>query len=156
MTTTSSSDERRNAIGKQLVRAAKNGRAQRSKRIVELLSGWPGLRRWVNAAMWAAAGNGQTAAMRLMLNYGADVRSLDDEAIRSAAYGGHSKTVEAVAAIIFAPDSWRGKGLPEILAEATALHENIKEGDIADDRLRAADTIIKSQALSCWERMGAA
>ena len=94
--------------------------------------------------MRAAAGNGQNATMRVMLDYGADVRSIDDEAIRVAAYGGHSETVEALAAIIFAPDSWHGKDLPEILVEVTVLHENIRASyPISKDKLQVADTIIK-------------
>lgn len=133
--------------------AAKNGRVQRSRRIVELLRGWPGLGRWIDAAMRAAAGNGENVTMRLMFDYGADVRSLDDEAIRSAAFEGHSETVEALAARIFAPDSWRGKGLDEILAEAAVLHENLKVYNIANDRLQVADGIIKNQAMACWVRM---
>lgn len=88
-----------------------------------------------------------------MLDYGADARSLDDEAIRSAAFAGHSETVEALAARIFAPDSWRGKGLDEMLAEAAVLHENLQIYNIANDRLQAADGIIKNQALICWTHM---
>jgi len=104
-----------------------------------------------------AAREGYTFDVEISLAMGADVHATNDWALCCAAYWGHTKTVQVLAAHIFAPDSWRGKKRTEIEAQADALYGRIKStslmSPIKPERLREAATILLDCALNCWEQV---
>jgi hypothetical protein len=111
----------------------------------------------LDSRLISAALNGNTQMVRTLLSAGADVHAHDDWALCVAAYDGHTDTVKALVAHIFAPDSWHGKSRAEIEAHATALYGKIKTyipwNPITPERLQQAATLLADSAIACWHQV---
>jgi len=146
-------------LNNRLQRAAEKGD---TKTVLEQLAAGADVHQRNNWALRGAAYDGYTETVKILLAAGTDVHAQDDDVHAQddlglcwAAVRGHSETVQVLAAHIFAPDSWRGKNLAEIQAQASVLYEEIKATttDLQPERLRKAGTILADYALRCWEQV---
>jgi ankyrin repeat protein len=108
---------------------------------------------WKDEALRWAAWEGHTGTVKVLLAHGANVHAKDDLALRLASREGHMDTVKVLARHIFAPGSWRGKSRAEIEAQANALFDKITADNPQPDRLRTAGSILLDCALTCWEQI---